>query len=112
MVGIIIIALYLVDLLIAGDDDSRITWIKNNLNERFKMKDLGEATLILCLEATRNRSGKTLQLSQSTYTDAVLQRFWMENYKPLPTPMKVTSEMEMEMDEVTNVLLALIMIRF
>ena len=45
------------------------------------MKDLGEASYILGMKIYRDRSKKMLGLSHSTYIDAVLMRFNMENFK-------------------------------
>ncbi len=52
---VLIIALYVDDLLIAGDDMSGISWIKGELSKRFEMKDMGEAKVCLGLEITRDR---------------------------------------------------------
>ncbi len=37
-----LIALYVDDLLIAGNDTAGIVWIKGELRQRFEMKDLGK----------------------------------------------------------------------
>ena len=45
------------------------------------MKDLGEASYILGMKIYRDRSGRLLGLSQSTYIDTILKRFNMNNFK-------------------------------
>ena len=85
---VLIIALYVDDLLIAGDDKSGIAWIKGELSKRFEMKDLGEAKTCLGLEITRDRANRTLKLSQSAYAADVLERFGMTQCKPVATPME------------------------
>ncbi len=47
-----LIALYVDDLLIAGNEYRSIAWIKGELRKRFEMKDLGEARVCLGLEIT------------------------------------------------------------
>ena len=84
---IIIIALYVDDLLLAGNDLSAIAWIKGELSRRFEMKDLGEAKIILGLEITRDRSSHKLWLSQTKYATSVLERFGMRDCRPVATPM-------------------------
>ena len=85
---IMLIALYVDDLLIAGNDSKAIAWIKGELRKRFEMKDLGEARVCLGLEITRDRANRTLHLSQKKYTQSVLERFRMHDAKPVPTPME------------------------
>ena len=49
--------------------------VKESLNRKFSMKDLGEAMYILGIKIYRDRSRRLLGLSQSTYIDKVLKRF-------------------------------------
>ena len=51
------------------------------MSSQFSMKDLGEASFIFEMKIYRDRSKKLLELSQSTYIDAVLKRFNMKNFK-------------------------------
>ena len=85
--GILIIALYVDDLLIAGNSKSEIDAIKKELSDRFEMKDLGEAKVMLGIEIKRDRRNRQLFVSQSEYTQQVLERFGMSNSKHISTPM-------------------------
>jgi hypothetical protein len=49
------------------------------------MKDLGATKKILGMEIRRDRDAKTLWLSQAGYVKKVLERFSMENAKPVST---------------------------
>ncbi|CDF39896.1 unnamed protein product [Chondrus crispus] len=62
--------------------------IKNELNKRFDMKDLGEAKTCLGLEIDRIRSKPVLTVTQSKYAQAVLKRFKMSACNPCLTPME------------------------
>ena len=62
----VIIAIYVDDFLIAGNNPDSIKWLKSELGSRFDMKDLGEAKKCLGLEISRDRSKKQLRLSQSS----------------------------------------------
>ena len=86
--NIMLVALYVDDLLIAGNDMSAISWIKGELRKLFDMKDLGESQVCLGLEIRRDRSSRTLHLSQTSYISTILERFSMQNSKPVPTPME------------------------
>ena len=84
---IMIMALYVDDLLLAGSDLEAILWMKNELNKRFDMKDLGEAKTCIGLEIDRIRSENILTVTQSKYAQAVLTRFKMSTSNPCVTPM-------------------------
>lgn len=84
---ILIIALYVDDLLIACSDESILSETKRELSARFKMKDLGEARIILGMDITRDRSARTLTLCQTRYAQKVIDRFGLGSARGQPTPM-------------------------
>ncbi len=86
--GVVMIALYVDDLLIAAKSKSQTSWVKKMLNDRFDMKDLGEAKVCLGLEITRDRQQKKLWLTQQSYMEKIVERFGMSESKPVPTPME------------------------
>ena len=58
--GIVLVALYVDDLLIAGSSSTEVQSIKSKLSHRFKMKNMGEAKVILGIEISRDRSTRRL----------------------------------------------------
>ena len=56
------------------------------LMEKFKMTDMGDVSLVLGMQITRDREKKTLTISQEEYTKSILERFSMANGKPVGTP--------------------------
>ena len=62
--SVMIIALYVDDLLLAGSDLDAILSIKGELNKRFEMKDMCEAKVCIGLEIHRNRGAGQLWLGQ------------------------------------------------
>ena len=54
--------------------------------EKFKMRDLGNVSLVLGMPVTRDRAKGSLTTSQESYTESILERFGMGNCKPLSTP--------------------------
>jgi hypothetical protein len=48
--------------------------VKEYLNSKFSMKEMGEAAYILGIKIYRDISRRILALSQSTYLDKVLKR--------------------------------------
>jgi hypothetical protein len=93
----IILLLYVDDMLVAGSNMQDINMLKKKLANSFAMKDLGAAKKILGMRITRDRKNRKLTLSQGEYTEKVLERFRMQNAKPVSTPLashfKLTKEM-------------------
>jgi hypothetical protein len=78
--------LYVDDMLIASHEKSLIDELKAQLNHEFDMKDLGPAKKILGMEIQRDRHAGTLFLSQKSYIEKVLERYNLNNCKPVATP--------------------------
>jgi len=49
---------------------------KTEMSKRYEMKDMGELHFILGLQVKRDRSARTLHLSQKQYINTGLQRLW------------------------------------
>ena len=84
--GVIIVTLYVDDLLVVGGDIQLIEKIWSKLMEKFKMTDMGDVSLVLGMQTTRDREKKTLTISQEEYAKSILERFDMPNCKVVGTP--------------------------
>ena len=84
---IMVIALKVDDLVLAGSDLEAVLWMKKELNKRFETKDLGKAEIFVGLEIDCTRSKNTLAVTQSKYAQAVLKRFKMSTSNPCATRM-------------------------
>jgi transposase InsO family protein len=93
---IIILAVYVDDLVIFGNNKSKINDLKLNLAEVFKIKDLGELKFILGIEVIRNRKEKTITITQRQYIKNVLERFEMINCKPVRSPLDPNIKLKKE----------------
>jgi hypothetical protein len=84
-------------MLVAGSNMKDINVLKKKLENSFAMKDLGAAKKILGMRITRDRKNHKLTLSQGEYIEKVLERFRMQNEKPVSKPLsnhfKLTEEM-------------------
>ena len=67
-------------------DIQLIEKIKRKLMDRFKMTDMGDVSLVLGMQVTRDRRGKTLTISQENCTKPILERFGLADCKPSSTP--------------------------
>jgi ATP-binding cassette subfamily B (MDR/TAP) protein 1 len=83
----IILLLYVDDMLIAGSSIEEIDKLKQQLSKQFEMKDLGAAKQILGMIIIRDKDKGILKLSQIEYVKKVLNRFSMDNAKPVSTPL-------------------------
>ena len=83
----IFLLFYVDDMLIAAKSMSEVNKLKILLSKEFDMKDLGAAKKIRGMEIRRERALGRLWLSQSGYVKKVLERFSMENAKPISTPL-------------------------
>src|ERR1041385_4540553 len=75
------LVLYVDDILLIGNDVKFLEGVKEYLNGKFSMKDIGEAAYILGIKIYRDRSRRLLALSQRTYLEKILKRFNMDNAK-------------------------------
>src|SRR5579862_9604022 len=82
----IYIALYVDDLIIAGENDDEIQTIKRRLGERFEMKDLGIAEKFLGIEIEYGSDG-SIKIHQNQYIQQLLERHGMGECNPIATPL-------------------------
>ena len=85
--GVMYLALYVDDILLISENQSEIDTVKQQLNQKFQMTDLGEAKVILNMQITRNKTWGVLALDQTRYTLDVLKKFRMEDCNGAVTPM-------------------------
>jgi hypothetical protein len=93
----IILLLYVDDMLVVGSNMQHINFLKNKLANSFSMKDLGDAKKILGMRITRDRKNHKLTLSQGDYIEKVLERFRMQNAKPVSTHLAIHFKLTKEM---------------
>ena len=83
----IIVPTYVDDMHIASSSTEGINTVKKELGQHFKLHDLGPTKWFLGIHITRDRSNRTLSLSQRQYCLDMLQDFNMDNSHPVSTPM-------------------------
>ena len=81
----IFLLLYVDDMLIATKSTSEVNKLKILLSREFDMKDLVTTKKILGMEIRIDRALGRLWLSQNGYVRKVLERFSVENAKPVST---------------------------
>lgn len=93
----IILLLYVDDMLVAGPNKDRISKLKAQLAREFEMKDLGPANKILGMQIHRDRVSRKIWLSQKSYVKKILQRFNMQDCKPISTPFPTNVRLSSKM---------------
>jgi hypothetical protein len=88
------IVVYVDDLILVCNDQNKLLQIKEELSQKFEMKDLGELHLFLGMEVERNRDERLLCINQIKYHKEILKRFRMEECKAIGIPLdpKVKSQ--------------------
>lgn len=97
----IYILVYVDDIIITGTSKVEITRVTNLLASRFSLKELGELSYFLGMEATRTPAG--LHLTQTKYMVDLLRRAKMDNAKPVATPMSSSQSLTLQSgDKILN----------
>jgi len=83
----VIVLVYVDDLVLGAAHLEDIRWIKAALSKAFEMTDLDELKVFLGLEITRDRSQRQLTIHQQRYIDRILDRYGMNDARPIATPL-------------------------
>jgi hypothetical protein len=87
----IYITIWVDDLLIAGKNGRDIANVKAQLSGEFEMKDLGKLTHFLGMRISQVNGGITID--QNGYIRQILERFGMQDSKPVSTPIAAGSRL-------------------
>jgi len=83
----IIMPIHVDDLTLASSSQSAIDHVVKELTQHFKLRDLGPTTFLLGIEITRDRSNRSISISQHQYIVEMLERFGLSDANPVSTPM-------------------------
>jgi len=99
---IAIIATYVDDLLLITNDKNLKISIKEDLEKKFQMKDLGKASKFLGIRITRNRAKGLIAIDQTEYIDEILRRFNMTDCNQVLTPLDPNQKLDKQMSPKTT----------
>lgn len=80
------LTVYVDDILCFFNNEETALMIKKKLNEKFHMKDLGEAKCCIGFKISQNIGQNEITLDQSVYIKKILARFNMSDCKSVYTP--------------------------
>jgi transposase InsO family protein len=84
---LLILAIHVDDCILTGSSPELISQYKSKLNDCYALTDLGPINWLLGIKITRDRSARTISLSQTSYIDSILFRFGLSDAKSYSTPM-------------------------
>jgi len=84
---VLILTIHVDDCAFTGSSPTLIAEYKHKLNACYSLTDLGPIHWLLGIKITRNRSARTISLSQTSYIDSIISRFKLNDAKPYGTPM-------------------------
>jgi hypothetical protein len=100
--NLIAIIAHVDDLTIVTSSVLLMREVKSKFSQEFEITDLGEIHWLLGIEILRDRSTRTISLSQKSYIDSVLKRYGLEDAKPLAIPMDPNTKLSNTQSPVTT----------
>ena len=88
---VIYLVLYVDDMFFIGNGKEIIQYLKTQLFSKFDMKDLGATNYILGMEIKRDWEKR-----KRKYVETILQRFNMQDSKPVNVPIPVGTNLYVE----------------
>ncbi|XP_057755675.1 uncharacterized mitochondrial protein AtMg00810-like [Arachis stenosperma] len=89
--GFTALLVYVDNLILAGNDLGEINAVKTVLDDRFKIKDIGDLKFFIGMEVARSKEG--ILLNQRKYAMDILKDASFENCKPASTLMDYSTEL-------------------
>ena len=82
-----LIAVYVDDIVLGGRSEAKMTAVKKELSQKFEMKDLGPLHDFLGVKIIQDQLTGVIWMGQSLFIAKVLQKFGMQDCKPISTPV-------------------------
>ena len=87
------LAVYVDDILPASKSKALMADVKAKLMKSFDTRDLGPATQFLGMQIVRNRSKRTLTLSQERMTAEILNKYGLSDARPRSVPISAGTQL-------------------
>jgi hypothetical protein len=97
---VLYLLVYVDDLLIISNSEVFSSRFKAKLQQRFKVRDLGDVDQYLKMRITRDRSRKTIMIDQQHYIESILEKFNLSNCRDKPTPGIPNSRLSVNPDDI------------
>ena len=87
--GSVILAVYVDDIILATKNECQMKEIKQKISNKFSATDMGELSYFLGVTVDQNTSQDCVWIGQPSYTKRIIEKFNMENCKPVSTPVEM-----------------------
>jgi hypothetical protein len=94
--NILLVEVYVDDIIFGSDDDRLSHKFAKDMHNEFEMSLLGEISFFLGLQIRQRNQG--IFISQTKYIKEMLNRFGMEDCKPVITPMQTSCKLRKDDD--------------
>ncbi len=98
----VILGAYVDDLLITGNDPSKILEIKIELKKLFKLSSLGEPEKFLGMQIERDFAKKTIVLHQSDFVKSIVEKYTFGKERKASTPILIADSSTAKEGELDN----------
>ena len=89
-----ILILYVDNLLLLGEDHSKIEDVKRQLGKLYQIKDFGPTSFYLGIRITRDRTQWIIWIDQQAYIENTLKRFKLHDANNTKTPLLASVHLE------------------
>ena len=84
---LLVLASHVDDCTVTGSSLLLVKAFKAETGSRFRITDLGPISWLLGMHVTRDRSSRTISISQEPYIEVILTKYNFADDKPVSTPM-------------------------
>ena len=91
---IMFIGVYVDDIILAAKNEKQLKQVKEDLSNKFNIKDLGELKYFLGIKVEQNKESGSIWIGQPAYTENLLKRLGIQDSKPTSTPAEVSSKLK------------------
>ncbi len=88
------IVVYIYDLILVCNSKDKLLQVKEELSQKFEMKDFGDLHFFLGMEMERDRAQRSLYINQIGYLKEILKCFRMEDCKAIGMPFDPKSKLK------------------
>ena len=94
-----IVLVWVDDLVSFTNSPAKSDRVEKELKSKFKIKTLGEPSLLLGMKISRNKELKIIALSQTHYINKILERVRLEDANSVTTPIDPGINLEFDEEE-------------
>ena len=92
---LLLVHVYVDGIIFGSTNASLVESFKETMSKRFNMSMLGELNYFLGLQVNQKKEG--IGIHQQKYVSDILKKYYMDQDKPFPTPLSITSKKDIDL---------------